>query len=59
MTTIGNVITLSFDGKKGHYMISLVSLMLISFDFIVLMPRPGLSELRVGKPTISKTEAIF
>jgi hypothetical protein len=58
-STVGNISTISFNGRRGHFTIQITSFIIMPFDFVVLIPRPGLSELRVGHPTISKTEIIY
>jgi hypothetical protein len=37
----------------------MVSGVSFSFSFMVLMPRPGMSELRADHPTVSNTEIMY
>jgi hypothetical protein len=54
ITQTGNVMTMNFERRKGHYIIRLTNRMTFRFNFMVLMPRAGMSELRNGHATVSK-----
>lgn len=55
----GRVMTLSFANKKGTFTIVLANRVGAYYDMVVVIPKPGLTELRAQSNIIGRQDTIY